>query len=466
MFQVLRETMNRDFFVKMGTIAIPLTLQYLLYSSRSLIDVMMIGQLGENEVAAAGAATRTFFVTVMILMAFGEGAGILSAQFWGNKDKRGVRETVALCMSLALLVVLPISSVYLFAPELIIGLISDNEAVIQLGGGYLKICSAALFFVVIGMSIVAGMRSSDQAGLCAIFGALGVFVNIFVNYLLIFGKFGFPKLGLEGAAWGTLASCIVEIGVMFSYLYLKKHFLAFRIRDFIQAWNRKALQRFLKLSVPISLNAMVLSGGSFLYFVIYGELGTAALAVMTIILPIESMVTSFFLGISASTGVMLGQNLGRREFELAWRQSWCFLLVTIVAVFLLILTFWQMKTFVIGTFGALDQTTLAMADQLYKAFLLLCWLKAFNGVITGGVLRGGGDTRFCLYLDTISQWGIAIPLGLLGAFVWKLPLLWVFVLIMSEDMVKIFISLYRMRSKAWIQNLIGTPETPTTTEAA
>lgn len=459
MFAILRETMNRDFFMKMATIAIPITLQSLLYSSRSLIDVMMIGQLGENEVAAAGAATRAFFVAIIMIMGFGEGAGILAAQFWGNKDERGVRETVALCMAFASLVAIPIVLLFLISPEVVIGIISSNESVIQLGSRYLVVSSVSLIFVVIGMSITAGFKSSDQAAICVVFSSIGVAVNILLNYLLIFGMFGFPKLGLEGAAWGTLASCVIEVVIILSYLYLKKHFLAFQMDDFKQALNPIALRRFLKLGGPISINGLIWSGGTFIYFIIYGRLGTTELAVMTIISPIESLIIAFFMGIATATGVMLGQNLGRREFLLAWRRSWCFLIVTGGAVFILILSFWNMKEVALGFFGTLDAETLALADQLYKGFLLLYWLKAFNGVIIIGVLRGGGDTRFCLFLDTFCQWAVGIPLGLLGAFVWELPLLWVFVLIMGEEMIKIFFCIYRMRSKAWIQNLIGTPKT-------
>ncbi len=455
MIKQLIQTANKDFFTRVAAVAIPATLQWLLSSSRNLIDTIMIGKLGVLQVAAVGAAGKPFFVLLIVLYGLTGGTGILVAQYWGKKDKDRVSRNILLSVAISLLFSIPIFLlVKIFSAE-IIGFASTDPGVIALGREYLSIIALNIILQSVSMSLYVGLRTTNQASKCTVISFIGVSLNIILNYILIFGHFGFPAMGLKGAAYATLISCAVETIIIFIIFFFKNSAFTTKLSSFKNLFNKEDVFKLLKLSMPIAINGLTWAGGVYIYFIIYGRMGSEELAIMTMLGPVDSFSVAFFGGLSTGAGILLGHSLGRKDYKRAWYESWVFLIMDFIIGLVIFVAFYYMRDLYLGLYSSMDSETLNTARDTYKVFLFLLLFKAVNVPVIIGALRSGGDTKFVLFLDMGCQWLVGIPLGLLGAFVWKLPLMWVFALILSEEFVKMFICIHRMKSKKWLRNLIS-----------
>lgn len=455
MIKQLLNTANREFFKRVAVVAIPATLQWLLNSSRNLIDTIMIGKLGVTQVAAVGAAGKPFFVLLILLYGLTGGVGILAAQYWGKKDSDNISKNILLSIFLSLAFTIPVVTLLRLFPEEIVAFASKDLEVISYGSEYLKIIAFNLIFQSFSMSLHVGLRTTDQATKCTVISFIGVAINVLLNYTLIFGNFGFPAMGLKGAAYATMISCLSEtIIIIFIVKFYNSSFIL-KLKSLKSPFIREDIVKLVKMSLPIALNGLFWAGGVYVYFIIYGRMGSDELAIMTLLGPLDSFSVAFFGGLATGAGILLGHALGRKEYKKAWYESWVFLVIGLLTGIVLFVLFYFGRELYLGLYSSMSTETLSIARRTYKIFLYLLLCKAVNVTVIIGVLRSGGDTRFVLFLDMFCQWAVGIPLGLLGAFVWKLPLMWVFTLILSEELVKIFICIHRMKSKKWINNVIS-----------
>lgn len=454
MFREIIKIADRDFFKRLATVAIPATLQYLLGASRSLVDTVMIGKLGVDQVAAVGAAGKPFFVLVIVIFGITSGTGILVAQYWGKKDKNGVSKNIILSIIISLIVVIPVYIlINIFTPQ-IVSLASNNKNVIALGSQYLKIVSNNLIFQAFIVSLYIGLRTTGQAAKCTVLSFIGVALNIILNYILIFGKLGFEPMGLKGAAYATLISCIIEttMVILVSIFYNKSYSLS--LKSFKRSIKKSDLNKLLKLSIPISINGLFWSAGVYIYFIIYGRLGNEELAIMTMLNPLDSFTVSFYMGVATGASILLGHALGRKEYKKAWYESWLFLILGLISGVILCISLYLLRGNYLSLFSSIKGSTLLIAQKVYLIFIIQLLCKSINVTAIVGIIRSGGDTKFVLFLDLFSQWFVGIPLGLVGAFVLKLPLPQVFAFILGEELIKIFFSIHRMGKKKWMNNLI------------
>jgi Na+-driven multidrug efflux pump len=220
-----------DFLKRLILIAIPIALQNIMFSSRGLVDVLMLGQLGEAEIAAVGVASRATFVTTIMLVGVTTGGALLTAQYWGAQNKEGVRQSTALTWMVSMAMATIAVALFLFMPHQIMSLATDSQEVIDLGADYLLITALTMYVVSCGSSMAVGLRSIHQPGVSTFFSGIGIVANVFFNWVLIFGHLGAPAMGIKGAAWATLISGVIEIVFLYGYLYRKSHLLSFGFDD-------------------------------------------------------------------------------------------------------------------------------------------------------------------------------------------------------------------------------------------
>lgn len=455
MIQNLLKTANKDFFKRVFSITIPVTMQNLLGSSRNLVDTIMIGTLGVAQVAAVGAAGKPFFVLLILLFGLTNGSGILVSQYWGRRDSEGVAKNVLLTMILTLSIsTIIVILVNVFSKQ-IIGFTSTDVEVILYGSEYLKIISYNLIFQSIILSLNVGLRSTNQAKKCTLVSLIGVTTNIFLNYIFIFGKLGFPELGLKGAAYGTFISCFLEaiIIIVITVFFNKTYTLS--LLKFKSQVKRIDIKRLLKISIPLAINSFAWAAGTYIYFIIYGRMGSNELAIMTMLEPLQSLMISFFTGLATGSGILLGHSLGKNDFKKAWNEATVVVLMGLIMGILIFTFMFFFRDLYLGFFSSLPIATILMAKDVYLFLLIRILFLSINIVVIVGILRSGGDTKFVLFTDMFCQWFVGIPLGFLAAFVWKLPLVWVVMFIISEEFVKVFLSTGRMRGKKWMRNLIS-----------
>ena len=445
---------DKSFLRRLFAIALPITLQSMMFSSRSLVDVLMLGQLGEAEIAAVGVAARATFVTTIMLLGVTTGGALLTAQYWGAGNNVGVRQSTSLTWMISMVFAAFTVVLFVLFPEPIMRLTTDSEEVIRLGADYLVISSVSMFAVACVASMAVGLRAMHQPGLSTFFSGIGILSNIFLNWVLIFGQFGFPAMGIKGAAIATIISGAIEVTCLFSYLWFKKHIIAFGLDDIRASLVLDKITRFLKLSLPTTFNFLAWAGGLFAYHAIMGQAGVQGLAALSVMTPVESIALAMLIGSSNAAALLVRKQLGAKNFDPVYYQAWATVILNVLIAVVVAILLLLSNQLILDAFSALTPETRHLAEQFMVILAVGVVLRSVPMMAIVGVLRAGGDVKFCLYQDLIAQWVISIPLAAFGAIYLGFEPQWVYLLFLTEEVVKWGTCLHRMASKKWMKNLI------------
>lgn len=433
-------------------LAVPIAMQSLVMNALNAVDVLMIGQLGETAIAAVGLAGQVFFLMSLFLFGVGSGSAIFSAQFWGRDDLPNVRRVLGLALLLGIGGSAVFSLVAVLAPAAVLSLYSHDPAVIAAGSRYLRV--VGLCYVPTAISIVFAMvlRSVRQVKAPMFVSIVALSLKTALAYALIFGHFGAPTMGIMGAAVATVIARLVECGLILALTYHFQLPAAARPAELLDI-NRDLVGRFLRTSAPVVLGEVLWSLGITVYSAIYARIGTEAIAATNIASTIESVAMVPLFGIGNAAAILLGNRIGAGRADGARRDARRLLLLAVAlgagmgALILLVrgplLTLYRISP---EAQGYARSVLLILACAL--------WIKAANLMMIVGILRSGGDTRFALAADTGPLWTIGIPMALLGAFVLHLPVYWVVLMVMSDEIVKFVIGTLRVRSGRWIHNVV------------
>ncbi len=436
---------------QLWAIAAPIALQNLVLSSINLVDVFMISRLGDVFIAGAGIANQIYFLLVLTLFGINSGGAIFIAQFWGRRDESNIYRTIGLSLLLSQGAALLFFCFAFFAPERLIALYSPDPAVISAGASYLKIVAWSYFITALSFTFSMALRAVARP-LVSLFASIAcLLVNVFLNYALIFGHWGFPALGLPGAAWATLAARLVEAALLLLFIRGKKIPVLAPVKALF-ALTRPFVARVLAISLPVMLNEILWSLGVTLYNVIYARMGTTAIASIQVENSVERLAFVFFIGIGAATATLIGHSIGRGDLaetkRLGFRLSrFSFLLGLGVGAALALLS-----SLIFSLFDITPEVR-DNAILLLRLYGLILPLRAFNVTNVVGVFRGGGDTKYCLFVDLAALWIIGVPMAALAAFLLRLPLPFVFLGAGLEEMAKFWVALHRLRSGRWIHSV-------------
>ncbi|CAK3423316.1 multidrug resistance protein, MATE family [Vibrio crassostreae] len=444
---------NAPVLKQLFALAIPITLQSIFFSSKGVIDLIMIGQLSESDISAAGVASRAFFVATIIISGVTTAGAILIAQYFGKKDRQGTKRSTALTWLLSSIVaILPFSALAI-ANSQVMALSSNNVAVQDLGAQYLWITSFSLFCVAFSGSIAAYLRSIHQASTSLYLSSFGIILNIFLNWVLIFGHFGAPTMGLKGAAIATLTSSVLEVAITIIYLRLSKQLTLFSFSDIKRALNFTHIKQLTCLAFPTTVNFTLWAGGLFAYTSIMGQASDDGLIVLSIISPIEAFSLSFLIGIANASAVIVGNHIGAKDFDSAYRHAIMITVIAFLVTLCVSLSLYALKDTVLNLFVSLEVTTRELANKFYMILCVGIVLRSLPTTMVVGVLRAGGDVKFCLYQDLFTQWCFGIPLAAIGALLMGLTPEWIFALFFLETLFKWFACIYRFRSRRWFNYL-------------
>lgn len=463
MFTAVR-TMAEDriFLGKAVRIALPVAMQGMLNTVVNLVDTLMIGTLGATVIAAVGLANKVFFVFSMLVFGIVSGSGILAAQYWGNQDLKNIRKVLGLSLLLALggsmLFLIPA----VFFPELVMRIFTLSPDTIRIGASYLAIAAISYPFTAFTNVYVAMLRAVGQVKLPVLTSCMAIAINLVLNFFLIFpereimlGAFSVHVwgmgLGAPGAAIATLVSRIAETSVLLFVVYLRKYPIACQIKEMI-GFSAAFIKQFIGTCTPVIANEFMWGLGVTMYSLVYGRMGDDAVAAITIATTIQDIVIVLFQGLSAATAVILGHELGAGHLKKAEQYATNFF----VLQFLVTLFGMAVCMIIRGPVLSLYQVTPVVsrdAALCILVFVLYMPAKMFNFVNIVGVLRSGGDTKMCLFLDTSGVWAIGVPLAFLGGLALKLPIHLVYAMVMFEEVYKAGLGYWRYRQKKWLRNL-------------
>lgn len=432
-------------------IAIPVAAQCMLQSSFSIIDQIMIGQLGSTSIAAVGLAAKFSSIFSVVVAAVGTVAGIMIAQYIGAGDKKesGRGFTVNLLVAAAIAIIF--MALCLGVPRHIIGLYVKDASTIQEAAVYLRIISFT-FIPIAGSTLVSTwLRCNEKASIPLIASLAAVVCNTGLNYILIFGKLGFAPMGSRGAGYATVAS------QMANFLIMLVGMLVVNRRGNHPIYLSAHLQKmtageYLMILFPILVNEFLWSLGENVYAAIYGHLGTDSVAAMTLTNPIQGLMIGALSGLAGAAGVIIGKQLGKKNFDKAYADAKKLLLMGLVGALALSVLLLAMRGLYVGIYRV-DESVKQTASQILVAFAIICPVKVLNMILGGGIIRSGGDTKTVMCIDLTGTWIFGVPLGLLTAYVFHLSIPYVYFILSLEEVIRLLISLVIFRRKKWMQNL-------------
>ncbi len=444
---------NKELFAMLLYLATPIIVQNLISNSLVMIDTVMIARLGETAVAAVGVAGRLNFILMLIVFGFYSGAGVFIAQYNGSRQFEKIRTPMSVIVVIGLLLTATFTVIALFFGEGFMRIFSKDEEVIRLGIVYLKYLAISFIPGGLAFSFVIGMRSTKDPKFPMFASIVSMSVNAILNYCLIFGKFGFPQLGVAGAAIATSIAKMVELAMILYTVYLgSRKILRVFPRDFLHI-DGDFFKKYLQLSWPIILNEALWGLGTVMYSLAYSKLGTIPFAASQMAQIVNDILLVFSFGLSAAVGTILGNKLGEGKRDEAIADSRVIMKLAVMiglttgAVVILILPL------VPKIFGVEGESAQLIRDVLIVRAIANCFVT-FNWTNVTGILRSGGDTIFGLLIDAIPMWCIGVPVALLGAtvFGWNLQL--VVVATVLDELAKFVIGLPRALQNKWANVLV------------
>lgn len=445
---------DRTYYTTLVTIALPIITQNFITSMLNIIDVGMLGQLGETTVASVGLANQIFFLLILMLFGTNSGVGVFTAQLWGKGDLVGIRKVLGIGLLIGLTGSFLFTILALFFPTFALSLYSEDPAVIATGASYLRTVGWSYMITAVTFAFASVLRGTGYVRIPMIVSILALSIKTALNYGLILGNLGMPALGAQGAAISTVVARSIEVILMITIVYWRRLPPAARIAELL-GFNRQFLTTVLKTSLPVLFNEMLWSLGITSYNMVYGRIGTNAMAAVSIAGSIENLAFVMFIGISEATGIMIGNRIGAGEEHKAFgygRQTIIIGTLGAIVVGLIIL----LGSDYILSFYDISEAARQNAHNILRVMGFAMWVRVSNMIIIVGVLRAGGDTRFSLFLDAGSVWLVGVPLAVLAGLVFHQPVYIVYLLVMAEELVKYGIGMWRFLTKRWIHNLVRT----------
>lgn len=421
-------------------------------SSFSIIDQIMIGQLGSISVAGVGLAGKFSSIFSVLASAIGAVAGIMISQYLGQKNKQEVRRS----FYLNLLIVMGMASVFTFLciafPRKIMSLYTQEHETIQAAASYLTTI-AGTFLPIAGATLLSTLfRCMERASLPLYASIIAAVLNTGLNYILIFGKIGFQPMGAEGAAIATLVSQIVNFLMIFLLFLKYKEILTADTNVGSAAIGGFNWSQYAAMLLPILVCELMWSLGENVYAGIYGHLGTESCAAMTLTNPVQGLMIGALCGLSQAAGVIVGKMLGNGEYDQAYSASKTLILYGMIGALFLSVVIIVTSPYYVEIYQVEDSVKM-LTRQILTAYAIIAPFKVLNMILGGGIIRSGGKTKYVMVIDLIGTWIFGVPLGLLAAFVLEFPIPLVYFILSLEECIRFGISVFVFRRKQWMQVL-------------
>ena len=442
---------DKGFYKTVATLALPIVMQNMITMGVNIMDTVMLGHYGELQLSGSSLANDFIQIFHILCMGMGGGAAVLTAQFWGKKDYLSIRKTVALMMRVCLSLVALFTLLTIFFPSQIMRVFTSDEAVIEKGVIYLTWSLPQYFLLGTSLTLTLILRSMRKVMVALYTSIISFFVNIGCNYVFIFGKLGFPEMQIAGAALGTVCARVVETLIIGGYFLFAEKDINLKISDFFMSC-RDVTARYFKYSIPVVLSDSLLAFGNSMVAIVIGHISTEFVAANAIIQTIVRLSTVFTQGLGQAASVLTGNTLGQGDKDKTYRQA--VTMITLSAMIGvcaggIILLF---APLIISAYN-ITEVTRSVATSLMYAVSIMVIFQSMQGVLTKGVLRGGGDTRFCMIADAGFLWIASVPLGALCGLVWGASPFVVYIALKIDWALKTLLCLWRVKSKLWMRRI-------------
>lgn len=447
----MKNTADKNtFYSQIFKLVLPIVVQNLLSAAVSSADVVMLNYVGQSSIAAVSLASQYANILFMVFYGLGTGATILCAQYYGKGDMKAIQLVEGIAMRFSLAIAVLFAVLALSVPETMMHIFTNDRELITIGAAYLRFMSVSYLCWGITEVYLAVLRSIGRVVISTAMNVLAFSLNVLLNAVFIFGLFGAPRLGAAGVAIATSMSRLIELLACFIVSFLSKDIkLDFR---YLFVRNKLLFQDFVRLSLPALGNDISWSVAFSMYSVIIGHLGTDAVAANSFVVVVRNFGTILCFGTASAGGILLGKIIGENKLEDAKAGAKKIMKLTVAT----------------GAIGGLivlaamplvlKYASLTGQAMHYLKYMLLINTyyvmgAAVNTTLIAGVFRAGGDSRFGFIYDTLVMWCYAVPVGFIAAFVLKLPVMWVYFLLCTDEFVKWPLVLRHYRSYKWLNNI-------------
>ena len=436
---------------KIWLVALPIILQNLIDAAVNSADVLMLNYVGQSAISAVSLANSMISIFFMFLYGIGTGIAMLSAQYYGKGDCKTIEKVEGIGLRFALGVAVIGLTLALAIPKTLMRIYTNDEALVEIGAQYLRYLAPGLLFWAVSAVYMSILRCIDRVSVSTVLEVLTLLSNVILNAVFIFGLLGAPKLGVVGVAIATMTSRLLQLIGCFFVSYFMKPAVPLTFRSLLSK-NQLLEHDFFRMAMPAIANDLVWSLGFSMYSVIMGHLGDDAVAAFSVNNVVRNLGTVMCYAIAAASGIVVGQILGEGDRDEGIRSGRLCLKISVI-------------TGILGGLIVLALTPLTLSLVMlsetahdYLKFMLLInsyYITgiAVNSTLIAGVFRAGGDSRFGFKCDLIDMWVYAVPLGFLAAFVFKLPVKWVYFLLCTDEFVKwpwVFRNFFSYR---WAKNI-------------
>lgn len=442
---------NRIFYKRVFALVLPMALQNLINVGVTTADVVMLGKVGEVVLSGASLAGQIQFIMTLFFFGITSGAAVLTAQYWGKRDIVSIEKILGMALRISMIVALVFTAAALIIPQHLMRIFTPEEAVIHEGSQYLRIVAFSYVFMAFTSVYLNIIRSVEKVLISTIIYLASLLLNITLNAIFIFGLLGFPAMGIQGAALATLIARTMELVLVWVYAHAVNKVVRIKMIHFLH-FDPVLLKDFLVYSLPVILNEIMWGAGVSANAAIIGHLGSSAVAANSIAQVCRQLATVVAFGLANATAILIGKLIGELKYDYAKVYARKFVKLSIVfgaiggGIILLL------RPFILNSMNLSEQSVsyLSMMLIVMSYFVLG---QAFNTTLVVGVFRSGGDTKFGLLLDVATMWGCSILIGAIAAFFFKAPLPIVYIILMSDEIIKLPLTTKRYISYKWLKNV-------------
>lgn len=442
---------DKTFYQIMFGMAIPIACQNLITIGVNITDTLMLGMLGETQLSASSLATQFVNMFQTFVMGTSMGASVLAARYWGMKELKSLRKTIAIMIRILMGLACIFAAMTFFVPEWIMHMYTSDETIVAEGVRYLNFAVLTYFLHGLSQGSTIILRSVQKVRLPMLVSIGAFAMNVIGNYILMFGKCGLPAMGIAGASLATLIVRIFECIMNFGYLIAVEKDVRFRVKDlFLKTGD--LLPEYIRISIPVLVSDGFLAFGNNAVMMIVGRMGEHFVAANAVTAVVERLCTAGIGGIGQASAMITGKTLGEGDREKVQKQGIAFFgigaLLGLGACLIILL----ISEPVIRIYQLTGETA-EITRQLLYASAIVTFFQASNNILTKGTLRGGGDTKVLMIADSIFLWVVSVPLGYAAGLVFGLPAFWVYFALKAENVCKTFWAVGRLQSGKWIKKI-------------
>ncbi len=442
---------TKDFYRKMAVIAIPVSLQQLITVGINLMDTIMLSDMGDAQLAASTLAGQFITLFQICCMGIGMGASVLTSRFWGMKEMDSLKKTVTIMLRFVFVFAAIFTVATIASPELIMRIYTPDSDLIHYGAVYLRWMIPTYILMGLSLTCTIVLRTVGQVKIPLICSFFAFYVNVFFNWVFIFGNFGAPRMEIAGAALGTLIARVFEFLFICGYFFVVDKKIRYRIKAIVMNCG-DLVKEYFRVSIPVLISDGLLALGNNAVAMIMGHIGDTFVSANSVTVVVQQLSSVLTTGIANASGIITGHTMGEGDYGKAQKQGYTFLVLGFLIGCVAALIVALLRTPIINYYNISDEAK-AIAYDLMDAIILIIIFQSMNSILTKGVLRAGGDTKFLMLGDILFLWVASIPLGALAGLVFHWSSFWIYTMLKIDQIIKCVWCFFRLRSGKWLKKI-------------